>query len=155
MTLKSNDDKIFDIANEIAQSKGFQLWGIQWDSHDGPLTLQIFIDGEDGIQLKDCVSISKLISPRLEVEDFIKVPFRLEVSSPGLERPIFTFEQFVKYEGRRVKIKRKKPIGKGRRNYTGTLSTDSNENLIVLETDQGSIKIPMETIARANLVYEP
>jgi ribosome maturation factor RimP len=106
--------------------------------------LRVYIDAEDGIQLK--------LSGVLDVEDVIKGKYQLEVSSPGLDRPLFTAEHFERFQGHKARLKLTVPL-EGQRKFKGTLRGVKNDQ-VVLEIDNEEISLPLSAIDKANLIPE-
>ncbi len=141
------------IISTIVEEQGFEVWGVEWTQSQGSPILRVFIDGESGVNMAALTSITRLLSPVFDVEEPISGSYRLEVSSPGLERPLFTLEQFRKYVGERVKIRLKTPLSKGRRKLSGRLDVSESGEIIV-ETESHRFVVPFENVRKANLVYE-
>ena len=112
--------------------------------------LRVFIDKEGGVLVDDCAIVSRQISGVLDVEDPISVEYTLEVSSPGMERPLFTLEQFAKYVGEQVKIKLRSPF-EGRRNFQGLLRGVEEQDVVV-QVDDHEFLLPIDMIDKANII---
>lgn len=128
---------------------GCELWGIELTSGRGS-TLRIFIEKEGGIELEDCERVSRQISSILDVEDPISSEYVLEVSSPGMDRPLFTLEQFGRFAGQTINVKLKIPY-EGRRKYKGLLVGIENQD-VVLRCEGHEFLFPVESIDKANVV---
>lgn len=131
---------------------GYELWGVEYHASGKHRQLRVFIDREQGIDVDDCARVSHQISGVLDVEDPISGNYRLEVSSPGMDRPLYTQAQYRMYLGALLRVKLKYPF-EGRRKYEG--------RLVELENDEVSIAVgedvyilPWEQIDRANVVPE-
>ncbi len=146
-------DTISSIIQEVVESSGYRLWGLEWTTESGSRTLRVYMEGESGVTIDACATVSRLLGPRLDVEDVISGAYRLEVSSPGLERPLFTQEQFRQYVGSKVRVRLEKPLEKGIRRLTGELSISETGELIIT-TELGPVTVPFENVKKANLVYE-
>lgn len=130
-------------------SLGYELVLLEYLS--GNALLRIYLDGPGGISLDDCERVSREVSGVLEVEDPIQNAYRLEVSSPGLDRPLVKPEHFQRFVGEDVKISLIAPRA-GRRRFTGRLA-GFNGNTVVVETkDQGEQRFELNEIERANLL---
>jgi len=92
------------------EALGFQLWGIEYVQAGNHSVLRVFIDGENGINIEDCANVSRQVSAVLDVEDPISTEYTLEVSSPGVDRPLFTAEQYASYIGEDVKLQLTMPV---------------------------------------------
>jgi ribosome maturation factor RimP len=125
------------------------------------LVLRLFIErrGSDpdkgsGVDLKLCSLISRDLSTVLDVEDAVDKPYILEVSSPGIERPLVRKEDFERFAGRQIKLKTVRTV-EGRRKFKGLLKGCSNGSAILSNGDGKTVEIPLKIIEKANLVYEP
>lgn len=112
--------------------------------------LKVYIDSEDGVDVDDCARVSRQLSALLDVEDPIKGQYTLEVSSPGMDRRLFTLEQFRAFEGTNVKLSLKTPW-QGRRRFTGTLCGIEDDDIVVRSGDEEFL-FPFEQIDQANIV---
>ncbi|WP_455220355.1 ribosome maturation factor RimP [Kaarinaea lacus] len=131
---------------------GYELVGAEYLSQGRHSLLRIYIDRESGITLDDCERVSHQVSGILDVEDVIHGQYSLEVSSPGLDRPLFTLNHFKRFIGKQAKIKLAAPID-GRRKFNGVIRA-VDDNRVVLEMDAEEIELPFNAIEKANLVPE-
>jgi ribosome maturation factor RimP len=136
-------------AEPLLGDMGMELVEIQFRREGHGWVLRLFIDKEDGITIDDCAAVSREISAYLEVEDLIDHAYHLEVSSPGLERPLRKREDFIRFAERLVRIKLREPIN-GQRVLIGTLLGLEGE-MVLLEMDNETVRIDMENIAKARL----
>jgi ribosome maturation factor RimP len=109
-------------------------------------TLRVFIDQPHGVNLADCERVTGHLRDLLE-------SYSLEVSSPGLDRPLTKPEHFRRFVGHRVKVRTRDAI-EGRHNFTGTL-TAADERSVCVDPGGGSVEIPLDRVRRSNLVPEP
>lgn len=139
-----------DLILPTVTSLGFQLWGIEYHAAGKNSTLRIFIESPDGITVDDCAAVSHQVSAVMDVEDPIKEHYFLEVSSPGMDRPLFTLEQFKAYEGHIVNIRLRVPFD-GRRKFKGLLNgIEGDEILLVIDSEE--YVLPIDYIDRAHVV---
>lgn len=131
---------------------GFELVDIEYLAEHGRWVLRIFVDKEGGITLDDCARVSREIGDLIDVKDFISHEYVLEVSSPGLNRPLKKEKDFLRANDKKVKVKMAMPI-KGRRNFTGYLRR-FQDGTLYLEVENDLVALPLEHVAKANLVYE-
>ena len=108
------------------------------------------IDKPDGINLEDCEKVSRQVSSLMDVEDPIGGEYTLEVSSPGLERPLYTLDQFLRYVGENVAIRLRFPY-EGRRNFKGRLNGVEGEDILLIVEDHEYL-FPVDSIEKANVV---
>ena len=132
------------------EALGYEMWGVEYHSHGRQPLLRVFIDGENGITVEDCAAASRQISAVLDVEDPISSEYTLEVSSPGMDRPLFTLDQFGRYAGEWVKLKLRAPF-EGRRNFRGVMRGVEGDE-VVLVVDNEEYLLPIELIDKANIV---
>ncbi len=142
-------ERVKEIVDPILSNEGMELVDIEYRREGRGWVLRLFIDKEGGITLEHCAHISEELGRNLDVEDFIPNPYILEVSSPGLDRPLKREKDFIKYLQHRIKVKTLDPIDK-RRNFKGKLLRVS-EGLIELEVEDRIIQIPLSNVAKANL----
>ncbi|WP_188862845.1 ribosome maturation factor RimP [Marinobacterium nitratireducens] len=129
---------------------GFELWGIEYVAQGAHSVLRIYIDSEDGISVDDCAKVSHQVSGILDVEEPISGQYNLEVSSPGMDRPLFTLEQFAAWAGHQVQLRLRVPF-EGRRKFKGLLNgVEGDEVLLVVDKEE--YLLPIDLIDRANIV---
>lgn len=133
----------------IIESLGYQCWGVEFISQGKHSLLRVYIDHADGIGVADCEKVSKQVSAILDVEDPIPYEYTLEVSSPGMDRPLFTLEQYQQFIGEQLKIKLRSAF-EGRRNFNGILQGIEDQQ-IVLRVDNQEYLLPIEIIDKANI----
>lgn len=134
----------------VVASLECELWGIEYLSQGKHTTLRVFIDREDGVTVDDCAAVSHQVSGVLDVEDPITGEYTLEVSSPGLDRPLFTLAHFAAYAGHKVQLKLRVPF-EGRRNFKGVLNGVEGDE-VILVVDNEEFLLPIELIDRANVI---
>lgn len=132
-----------------AEALGFELVSVELSGGDISI-VRIFIDSPNGITVEDCAKASRQFSAILDVEDPISNRYTLEVSSPGLDRPLAKPEHFKEVVGRNVKIKLSTLIN-GRRRFTGEL-VEANDDFAVVEVDGEQTELPYDEMDRARLV---
>ncbi|MGY1409673.1 ribosome maturation factor RimP [Luteimonas sp. A611] len=152
-------DKATQISTLLAptvESLGLQLLGIEYLSAPGGAVLRLYIDVPQAeaatrvVTVEDCESVSREVSAQLDVEDPITANYTLEVSSPGVDRPLFDVAQFARFAGERAKVGLKLPQD-GRRRLTGTIvSVDAGT--VVFDVDGVMIEVSADNIDKARLV---
>lgn len=145
-------DRVKAVAEPILISEDMELVDVEYRREPVGWVLRLSIDKRGGVTLDDCTRVSHELGRSLDVEDFIPNPYHLEVSSPGLDRPLKNEHDFIRFSGRRIRVKTNDPIG-SQRNFKGKLR-DCGEGRIEMETDGGIIEIPLSNIAKANLEVE-
>jgi ribosome maturation factor RimP len=131
---------------------GYELVGIEFHFHDTNALLRVYIDKETGVNVADCQQVSYQISGLLDVEDPIPGHYILEVSSPGLDRPLFESEHFRRFAGQQVRVNLAMPLN-GRRKLQGLLQGMQN-NDVVLSINGETLLVPLEHIEKARLIPE-
>jgi len=159
--LDTLQQKIETLIAPIAEDFQYELVDLEIKSEGGGSVLRIFIDKPGGITLDDCVAMSREVGAILEIEDPIKSGYRLEVSSPGLDRPLKKPADFEKFSGSKVKLKSHNLIdpderGHLRKTFTGTLLGLDADRVKIEQDDKhgGVVMIPLDEISTANLVEE-
>lgn len=140
------------LAQEVAPGLGLEVVDVEYRREAGGWVLRVFIDKPTGVTLDDCQAFSEALGERLDERDPIPGPYSLEVSSPGIERPLRQPEDFVRFAGRRIRLRTFKPVD-GRRNWQGLLVGLVGGD-VVLRTDDGEVAIPHDLVAKAHLVAE-
>ncbi len=135
----------------VVESMGYELVGVEFLGAGGYGTLRVYIDRDSGVNLDDCAAISHQLSGILDVEEPIKQAYGLEVSSPGIERPLFKLADFERYAGKTARVKL--AVGLlGRKNFKGELQGVADSKLVTIEVDGEIYDLPYADIAKANLV---
>ncbi len=140
------------LVTPILESEGLELVDIEFQRETRGWVLRIYIDKEGGVTLNDCTVVSQQLSAVLDVEDPIDTPYTLEVSSPGLTRPLKKMKDYERYKGRLVRIKTYQKI-EGQKEFKGKL-LGLEEDIVSLEIEGKIMSIPLKDIAKANLEYE-
>lgn len=131
------------------EAMGYELWGCQYLARGGYALLRIYIDSANGIGIEDCERVSRQVGAVLDVEDPIAGEYRLEISSPGIPRPLFCVDHYQRYIGQQVDIKLTKPLA-NQRNFSGIIvSADAQE--LVLDLGNEIQHFSINTIAKALL----
>lgn len=146
----SKEQQLLDLVAPTIVALGYEAWGVEYVTQGHRTTLRVFIDSPNGITVDDCATVSRQISAVLDVEDPIAGEYLLEVSSPGMDRPLFTLDQFRRFSGERVKIRLRSPF-EGRRNFKGQL-IGVEEDEVVLAMDEHEYLLPVELIDKAQVI---
>lgn len=147
-TISNNLDSML---RPVVEGMGYECVGIEYlGGGHGRGILRIYIDSPDGVTVDDCGAVSHQVSGVLDVEDPIQEHYSLEVSSPGLDRPLFTPEHYARYAGREVTL-RFHGKWEGHRKLTGILKQYA-EGVVLLECEGEAISVPFDVINSARLV---
>lgn len=144
------DERLQLLIEPVVKGLGCDLWGVEYLPQGKYSILRVYIDSLDGVDVHDCERISRQISSVLDVEDPLHGEYTLEVSSPGMDRRLFTLEQFEQYAGANVKINLRSPY-EGRRKFSGQLC-GVEENEVVIRIDEDEYLLPFEGIDRASII---
>jgi len=140
------------VALPLFEELGLELVEVQYRREQSGWGLRLIIDKQDGVSLVDCATVSREISQLLDIEDFIDQAYNLEVSSPGLNRPLKSMADFQRFTGRKAKIKTTEPIA-GERVFIGTIQQIEGE-MIILEVGGKEMTIPFSQVSKARLEIE-
>jgi len=146
-------ERISEILMPVLDQLGLELVEITLRVEGGRWILRVTIDCEDGVQVHHCTAVSRELSVHLDVEDLVPVKYYLEVSSPGLDRPLRNESDFERFSGRLVKIKTHRSVA-GRKKISGTLEGIENGVVRVLLDDDIRLEVPVEDISSARLDYK-
>ncbi|HEY0427706.1 MAG TPA: ribosome maturation factor RimP [Pyrinomonadaceae bacterium] len=150
MSQHSIDERIREIAARTAEENNLELVHVQAKGTKSNLTIRVFIDKEGGVTHDDCARVSRRIETVLDAEDFIPSAYLLEVSSPGLERELYSLKDFEKFAGKLAKVRTHAPID-GQRNFRGRIRRVEGEQIEFEDKTCGIVRFPYETVAKANL----
>lgn len=149
-------EKIIALIEPAVESEGLELVELECLRMKTRWLVRIFIDREGGATLDDCTAVSHQVGDLLNVHDLPPGPYTLEVSTPGLDRPLTRDKDFEKYLGAKVRIRTREPI-EGSRNFLGTYveySTEGGRRIVTVDVDGRTVRIDRENIQKANLEYE-
>lgn len=138
------------ISEPLCISEGVELVHIEFQHESGGTVLRFYIDKPGGVTLDNCVAISRQINDIIDINININIPYRLEVSSPGSNRPLSKMDDFQKFKGETARIKTAQPLD-GQKNFTGMLIGVNQENVELMVNDK-IVTIPYQDITKARLV---
>ena len=145
-------DKIRLLVAPALTDLGYEVVDVEWVQQRARWLLRIYIDQPDGITHEDCTAASREISTILDVSDIIPQAYVLEVSSPGLDRPLRSPEHFRKFIGETARVRLRQGV-EGRRNFTGTIVRVDDDEAVVLEAGGREFTLPVDDVDKANLKY--
>lgn len=143
-------ERLTELLTPVVESLDCELWGIEYLPQGRGSLLRIYIDRADGIGVEDCEKVSRQAGSVLDVEDPIRSEYTLEVSSPGMDRPLFKLAHYEESIGERVSLRLRVAFD-GRRKFAGVLKGVENEE-VILEIDNEEYILPYELIDKANIV---
>ncbi|WP_448248065.1 ribosome maturation factor RimP [Thalassotalea agariperforans] len=144
------EDKLTEMLRPAVEETGKSLLGLEFIGAGKQSVLRIFIDHENGIDVDDCAEVSRQVSAILDVEDPISTEYNLEVSSPGLDRPLFVKAHYEQVIGETIQVKLGVPLN-GRRKFKGVLEKIENDTIFVV-VDGEEYQLIITNIDKANLV---
>ncbi len=148
--------ELWKLLDPVVQAEGYELVDLDFVRGKKASQVRIFVDRpEGGIGVDECSRLSHVLGNLLEVEDSVKGAYRLEVSSPGIDRPLVKEKDFERAVQRTITLKCDVPVD-GRRNFKGTLldANDDGKGTLVMDCGEDeTVRIPWDCIARANLVF--
>ena len=148
--------KLESLVEPVVTGQGYELVDVEFKNELGAWILRVYIDKPGSVErvgLDDCASVSRELSAVLDVDDTIQGHYSLEVSSPGLNRPLKKESDFARFIGKKAKIRTSRPVGESRRNFSGTLVAVEAGKVKIDVGDQ-VCEVPVADVEKANLVYE-
>lgn len=150
--MASIEEKVTKLVEPIIENLGYELYDVEYAKEGKNYFLRIFIDNEKGIDLNDCEKVNDELNEILDMENYIKEQYFLEISSPGIERVLRKDKHLEKNIGEEVNVKLFKKDENGEKEYLGNLK-EFNQNEIVLETEEQEVKIERKNISQIKTVY--
>jgi ribosome maturation factor RimP len=141
---------VAEIAGKVAADAGTELVHVETAGTKRDMVVRVYIDKEGGVTLGDCSTVSRGIEDVLDAEDFIPSHYVLEVSSPGIERDLYSLADFVKFTGQLAKVKITREIG-GQRNFVGRIISIEGERITLEDRTQGEVSFEYGEVSKANL----
>ncbi len=150
MALSSRQKILTELVTPVVEALGCELWGVECLAQGRFTLVRLYIDKEAGVGLEDCEKVSRQVASLMDVEDPITGQYTLEVSSPGMERPLYTLAHFERYVGEKVQVKLSRKF-EDRKKITGQLvGVEGDEIIIQVEEEQ--FVLPIEWIDKANVI---
>ncbi len=145
------EEKLSRLVASAVEALGLELVGVEYIGQGTHSVLRVYIDSEQGITLDDCTRTSHQISGVLEVEDPIRGKYNLEVSSPGLDRPLFSLAHFERFAGQGVKLRLRQPV-RGQRKFKGIIEAVEDGHIQIALDDSQVLDLEIDEIEKANLI---
>lgn len=146
----SIEELVREIAIRASSDNGLEFVHTEIAGGSKNLVIRIFIDKKGGVTHEDCALISRRIGDELDVQDSVALSYTLEVSSPGLERGLYSLEDFERFAGQPARVKIKNPID-GQKNFRGRITGIKGQNIIFDDKTNGSVSFPHIAVVKANL----
>ncbi len=142
---------VWELVEPVTEAESIELIEVEYQREARGWVLRLYIDHEKGITIADCTNISRQVSDLLDVEDIIPNSYTLEVTSPGINRPIRRPGDFKKFLGQEVHIRTKEPYG-DRRNFRGYIAEFSDNKITIRCKDETTHEISLDNVYKANLI---
>ena len=146
------EDKFYLAINKVLEKTNMSLLKVNINKKRSGYDIKLIIDSKNGISLNDCAHVSQLTKDTINLEQLISDDFNLEVSSPGVNRPLFTIKDYSDFVGETIKVKLKIPVNE-KRNIKGKIIS-VKENIVILEENNNQMKIYFENINKGNLIKD-
>lgn len=150
MSKQTVNEKIAVAAAEVAEKNGVELVQAQIAGAGRSLTIRIFIDKPGGVTHEDCSLVSRQLGDILDADDFIASGYLLEVSSPGLERELYSLQDFKRFAGSLAKVKTSQAID-GQKNFRGRVAAVEGEEIVFDDNTKGLVRFGFDVVSKANL----
>ncbi|GAB4234241.1 MAG: ribosome maturation factor RimP [Acidobacteriota bacterium] len=144
-------ERVRELIEDMVESRGYELVHVEYGGGERAPILRIYIDRPGGVTVDDCAEISRRVSVLLDVEDLIPGHYVLEVSSPGVERPLFAEKDFLRFRGHEVRVSTVEKV-EDRKNFKGVIEGVA-DGRVHIRCDDRTYTIPLRLIKKANLVY--
>ena len=145
--------RVEQIAVSVTRPAGIEFVHCEIAGSKRNPTVRLIIDKPGGVTLEDCAQVSRDVEAILDRDDFIPTSYVLEVSSPGIERELYTLADFERFAGKDVRVKVNRPIG-GQRNFSGTILGVKENEIDIEDRTNGQVRIPYESVVKANLIVD-
>lgn len=151
MNIKQLEDDLVKLVEPVVSSEGLELWELIFRREPHGWVLRVLIEKADGVTHEDCEIIGRQLGDLLDVEDPIDRPYHLEVSSPGMDRPLIKESHFQRFIGQEAKITSKSALS-GQRHFTGKILGVKAGKIWLEDRTRGEVEIPLENVEKANLI---
>lgn len=148
--MATKQDTLLALIVPVVEALECEFWGMEYLSQGRHTTLRIYIEREAGVMLEDCEKVSRQISAVLDVEDPISGEYTLEVSSPGVDRPLYTPDHYQRFTGEKVELRLRVPY-QGRRKFSGNIVGVEADEVVIRVGDEEFL-FPIDSIEKANII---
>lgn len=150
MTTNSIEQRVQAIARKAAADNGVEFVHLEFAGTKRNQVIRVFVDKPGGVTIEDCSNVSRHVEDVMDADDFIPGPYVLEVSSPGLDRELYSVADFEKFAGKLAKV-RMKPDYDGAKSYNGRILEVNGDEIVFDDRSSGEISFPYSSVAKANL----
>ena len=146
----STEKKLETMLRPVVEDMGYEIVDVEFVKEGPNWYLRVFVDKEGGVSIDDCELISKALEKILDENDPIEQAYFLEISSPGIDRPLKRKEDFIKFNGEVIDIKHYKPF-EGSKEYTGRLKAYDDDGTVTIETEEKEVSFAKKDVASVRL----
>lgn len=150
MDTRTIHERVKQIAAEAANANGVEFVHCEIVGEKRNMTVRVYIDKPGGVSVEDCASVSREMEETLDADDFIPTAYLLEVSSPGLERELYSLNDFKKFAGQRAKVKLASELN-GQKVFIGEIEGVEGNEILMKERTKGDLRFPHSDVVKANL----
>jgi ribosome maturation factor RimP len=150
MQQQSIAERIDKIAARAARENGVEFVHSEILGSKRNMTVRIYIDKPEGVTIEDCSTVSRTVEAVIDADDFIPSAYVLEISSPGIERKLFTLEDFEKFAGKKAKVKTIEAVNE-QANFNGRIVAVEGSEIVFEDQTNGTVRIPFDKVSKANL----
>ncbi|MBY5921870.1 ribosome maturation factor RimP [Ferrimonas balearica] len=150
--MSTMEQRLTEMLREPVEALGYELWGIQYVRAGNHSTLRLFIEHQNGITVDDCAAVSRQVGAVLDVEDPITTEYNLEVSSPGLDRPLFTAEHYQRYMGSEAVVVLNMPM-EGKRKWQGEIVAVEGD-MVTLRHNENDQVVALPNVQKAHVIHK-
>jgi ribosome maturation factor RimP len=143
-------ERIDKIAADAAKQNGVEFVHSEIVGSRRNAVVRVYIDKPEGVTIEDCSAVSRAVEEVMDAEDFMPAAYVLEISSPGLERPLLSIQDFERFAGKKAKVKTVEPIN-GQANFSGRIAQVEASEIVFEDKTNGTVRIPFDKVAKANL----
>lgn len=144
------EKRLAELAEAATGRRGLELVHVETAGTAKNLVVRVFIDKPGGVSIDECAEVSRELGEKLEEKDLIPTAYVLEVSSPGLDRPLYSLKDFEKFSGSLAKVRTHQPID-GQRNFSGRIIGVKGDEVVFDDKTSGEVILPYSLVAKANL----
>jgi ribosome maturation factor RimP len=146
-------ERVQEMAAQAAAGNGVELVHVEEKGTGKSRTLRVFIDKPEGVTIEDCSRVSRELGDLLDAEDLIHTEYILEVSSPGLERELYSLKDFERFAGKLAKVKTKQPVD-GQKHFRGKITRVEGGEIFFDDRTSGEVSFPYDAVLKANLEFD-
>ncbi len=147
------DKRISEIASDVCSRLGFEFVHSELAGTKRNATVRVYVDKEGGLTIDDCADVSRAIEAELDALDLIPDAYVLEVSSPGLERELYSIADFQRFAGKAARLRLNQEVN-GTKSLKGTIGSVKRDEIVFVDYRLGELSVPYGLIQKSNLVFD-